>query len=57
VWWVRWKKVDGPREGEKTSWGKLGGMGMMGRWMEVRAHMGIRVKLRASFPLDAYWDN
>jgi hypothetical protein len=31
------KRVDGPKEDEGIGRSKLGGMGMMGRWMEVRA--------------------
>jgi hypothetical protein len=35
------KKANGPREDEKTNWCKLGGMEMMGGWMEAGTHMGI----------------
>jgi len=38
----KWNKkgVNGLKEGERITWGKLKRMGMMGRWMEARAHMG-----------------
>jgi hypothetical protein len=40
---------------EKTSRSKLGGMGMMGKWIEVGTQLGIKVMLTISFPLGAYW--
>jgi hypothetical protein len=33
----RWTK-----KGEGTSRSKLGGMGMMGKWMEARAQLGVK---------------
>ncbi len=45
-----------PRKGEGTGQGKLGGMGMMGGWMEARTHLSIGVKLITGSPSDAYWD-
>jgi len=36
------KKVNGPKKDEGTSRSKLGRMGMMGRWMEARAQLGVR---------------
>jgi hypothetical protein len=39
------KGVDEPQEGERTSRGELGGMGMMGGWIYVEAHLSIREKL------------
>jgi hypothetical protein len=45
VWWVRHKKVNEPRKDEVISQSKLGGMGMMGGWMEVGAQPGIRINL------------
>jgi hypothetical protein len=50
------KGANGPRKGEGTSQGKLGGMAMMGGWMEGGAHLGIGVKLITNFPSSAYWD-
>ncbi len=47
------KGADKPKEGEGTSRGELGGMGMMGEWMEARAHMGIGVTLIISSPSSA----
>jgi hypothetical protein len=35
------KKANGPKKDEGTSQSKLGRMGMMGRWMEVRAQLGV----------------
>jgi hypothetical protein len=52
------KGVNKPIEGEGTGRGKLRGMGMIGRWMEVGAHLGIKIKLTigspSGFPSDAY---
>jgi hypothetical protein len=31
-------------------------MGMMGGWIEARAHLGIREKLIFGSPSGAYWD-
>jgi hypothetical protein len=30
---------------------------MMGRWIEARAHLGIREKLIFGSPSGAYWDS
>lgn len=46
-------KANEPRKDEGTDQSKLGGMGMMGGWMEDGAHLGIGVKLTISFPLCA----
>jgi hypothetical protein len=45
VWWVRQEKVDEPRKDEVISRNKLRGMGIMGKWMEVGAQLGIGIKL------------
>jgi hypothetical protein len=45
-----------PKEGEGTDRGKLGGMGMMGGWIEARAHLGIREELIFGSPSGAYYD-
>jgi hypothetical protein len=47
------KRVDRPKKGEGIGRGKLGGMGMMGEWMEVGTYMGIGAKLTTSFPSNA----
>jgi hypothetical protein len=51
------KGANKPMEGEGISRSKLRGMGMMGEWMEVRTHLGIRAKLIVGFPLGAFWDD
>jgi hypothetical protein len=51
------KKADRPKEGEGTSQGKLGGMGMMGGWIEVGTHLNKGEKLTSRSPLGAYWDD
>ncbi len=50
------KGVDEPKEGEGTSRDKLGGMRMMGGWIEVESHLGIGKSLHngtIGFPLGA----
>ncbi len=48
---------DKPKKGEGTGQGKLGGMGMIGKWIEVGAHLGIGEILIVDSPLSACWDN
>jgi hypothetical protein len=48
------KQVDRLKIGEGIGQGKLGGIGMMGGWMEAGAHPSIGVKLIISFPSSAY---
>ncbi len=43
-----------PKKGERSGQNKLRKMGMMGGWMEAKAHMSIKVKLTAG---TRYWDN
>ncbi len=50
------KQADGPKKGEGTGQGKLGWMGMMGKWIEVGAHLGIMEKLTSNSPSSACWD-
>ncbi len=50
------KKAKGPKEGEEIGRDKLGGMGMMGIWMEVGVYLGIGVKLCTGFPSGACWE-
>jgi hypothetical protein len=50
------KGANGPRKGEGISQGKQKGMEMMGKWMEVGTHLGIKVKLTVGFPSSACWD-
>jgi hypothetical protein len=47
------KGFDGRRKGEGIGRSKLKRMGMMGKWMEVGTHLGIRVKLTFGSPLYA----
>ncbi len=42
---MRQEKVDEPRKDEVISRNKLRGMGIMGKWMEVGAQLGIGIKL------------
>ncbi len=42
------------KKGEGTTWGKLWGMGMMGRWIEAKAHLGIEEKLITSSSYGAW---
>jgi hypothetical protein len=51
------KGADRPKKCEGIGRGKLGGMGMMGGWIEAKAHMGIGEKLIIGSPLSACWDN
>jgi hypothetical protein len=51
------KGVNGPKKGEGTNQGKLRGMGLMCKWMEVGAHLSKRVKLTPSSPSNACWDS
>jgi hypothetical protein len=50
------KRANKPTKGEGIGRGKLGGMGMMGGWIEARAHLGIREKLMSGTPSGAYLD-
>ncbi len=50
------KGSNGPKKGEGTSWSKLKRMGIMGKWIEVGAHLGIGEKLIAGTPSGACWD-
>jgi len=45
VWQARRKKVNESKKDEIINRSKLGGMGMMGLWMEVGAQLGIGVIL------------
>jgi hypothetical protein len=41
------------KENEGIGWSRLEGMGMMGGWIEVGAHLGIGVKMTSSSSLGA----
>ncbi len=52
--WMQEKLLmDEPKEGEGIGQGELRGVGMMGKWMEARGHMGIGITLIASSPSNA----
>ncbi len=63
VWWIlkkflmggkqTRKKANKPWENEGIGWSRLKGMGIMARWIEVGAHLGIGVKMITSSPLGA----
>jgi hypothetical protein len=44
------KGADEPRDNERTSWSKLKGMEMMGKWIGVGTQLGTGVKLSTSSP-------
>ncbi len=51
------KKANKPRKNEGTNQSKLGGIGMMGKWMEVGAQLGIGVKLTINFPSNVCYES
>jgi hypothetical protein len=48
------KRLGGLRKDEGTSQSKLRGMGMMGKWMETRTQLAIRIMLIIGFPSGVY---
>jgi hypothetical protein len=51
------KKAKGPKEGEEIGRDKLGGMGMMGIWIEVETHLSKKKKLTIGSSSCAYLDS
>jgi hypothetical protein len=51
------KRANGPKKDEGTCRSKLIRMGMMDKWMEAKAQLGVGVKLAINFSLCAYWES
>jgi hypothetical protein len=51
---IKW--ANRPKKGERISQGKLGWMGMMGKWIKVGVHFGIMEKLTTDSLSNACWD-